>query len=230
MKRLVTLLHAAVRSPPSTCAAAPPASPLGIELRDVSEAAETPGTFTFGDVYDEHFDFVWRTTSRLGVPESAVADVCQEVFIVVHRRLPEFEPRGASLKTWLYEIVRRIVRDYRRTRQRKPLDRHEAETDPDVLPARAGRPDESADTAQRLRLLHDALDAMDDDKRELFVLAELEQWTVPEIAQAYSLNVNTMYTRLRAARAQFMSAVRAVRAHSEQGPHRNRAPGAKSTP
>ena len=62
----------------------------------------------FERVYEEHFDFVWRSLRRLGVPRSALDDAVQEVFLVVHRRLAEFEGRS-SLKTWLFGIAVHIA-------------------------------------------------------------------------------------------------------------------------
>src|SRR4051794_16597314 len=81
--------------------------------------AVVPGwSQTFEEVYEEHFSFVWRAARRLGAPAAAVDDVVQEVFLVVHRRLPEFAGRS-SLKTWLFAIVLRVVRDHRRSLRRK---------------------------------------------------------------------------------------------------------------
>src|SRR5262249_38050380 len=70
-------------------------------------------------VYEKYFAFVWRSVRRLGVGDSAVDDAVQEIFVVVHRRLADFEER-ASIKTWLYGIVLRVVRHHRRTLRRKP--------------------------------------------------------------------------------------------------------------
>lgn len=162
----------------------------------------------FNEVYDAHFDFVWRSARRLGAPESATDDVVQEVFLVVHRRLAEFEGRS-SVRTWLFGIVLRVVADYRRSARRKgaaPL--------PDVLPAdeRTACPGEQAAQREQVELLHRLLDTLDDDRRAVFILAELEQMTAPEIAEALSVNVNTVYTRLRAARQRFNEALTRARA------------------
>src|SRR6187399_211040 len=71
-------------------------------------------------IYAEHFDFVWRNLRRLGVSEQQLRDAAQDVFVVVHRRLGEFD--GAeSLRAWLYSIVRRVAADARRRRRRKEL-------------------------------------------------------------------------------------------------------------
>ena len=170
----------------------------------------------FEDVYEEHVTFVWRSARRLGVSESAADDVVQEIFLVVHRRLAEFEGRS-SLKTWLFAIVLSVVRDHRRSVKRKsPHHAQSAPTDPDTLTDRSSLgPHEAVARAEGLVLLHDLLETLDDDKREIFVLAELEQLAAPDIAEATGMNVNTVYTRLRAARQDFNTALSRHRLRDE---------------
>src|SRR5262245_25709599 len=81
-------------------------------------APDAGALVSFEALYDEHFDFVWRTVRRLGVPEALVDDAVQEVFLVVHRRLGSFEGRS-SLKTWICAIVTRVASDSRRSVRRK---------------------------------------------------------------------------------------------------------------
>jgi len=173
----------------------------------------------FASIYEAHFPFVWRTVRRLGIAPGTVDDLVQEVFLVVHRRLGDFEGRS-SIKTWLFGIVRRVVRDHRRSQTRKPATPTE---DFDGVASDASTPLEATERAEAVRLLHTLLDALDDDRREVFVLAELEQMSAPEIAEATATNVNTVYTRLRAARKDFEEAVarhRARTAHLESGARR----------
>jgi RNA polymerase sigma-70 factor (ECF subfamily) len=178
------------------------------------ETASQGQGLTFDEVYDAHFAFVWRSVRRLGVLEGAVDDVAQEIFLVVHRRLPEFEGRSA-VKTWLFGIVLRVVREHRRHLRRKSPHslRPEPPADPETLSDSPERcPHESAAKTEAVRALHGILDELDDDKREVFILAELEQMTVPEIADALAVNLNTVYSRLRAARQEFEQAVARHRA------------------
>jgi RNA polymerase sigma-70 factor (ECF subfamily) len=170
----------------------------------------------FEALYREHFRFVWRVVRRLGIDGQQVDDVVQDVFLVVHRRLGDFEGRS-SAKTWLYGVVRRVVADHRRTLRRKPG--HEtaatpAEGDPDtMLGGDEQSPQASVEQAERVRLLHRLLGELDDDKREVFLLAELEGLTMAEIAEALDVNPNTIASRLRAARREFEAALeRATRA------------------
>lgn len=161
---------------------------------------------TFEAVYREHFAFVWRSARRLGVPPGALDDIVQEVFVVVHRRLACFEGRS-SLRTWLFGITLRVARDHRRSAGARP---HEP-LDVDLLPAPGG-PREALEKAEAVALLYGLLDELDDERREVFVMAELEQITMPEIAATLGLNVNTAYARLRAARQAFEAALARHRA------------------
>lgn len=177
-----------------------------LEVRPTSRDLTTRAAFetlTFEQVYSAHFSFVWRSAKRLGARDGALDDVVQEVFVVVHRRLADFEGRSA-LRTWLFGIAARVVRDHRRsTRRRDPG----CEVDPDTLRAESSGPDETAEKAEAVRLLHALLDELDDERREVFVMAELEQMAMPEIAEALGVNVNTAYARLRTARQEFEQAL-----------------------
>lgn len=166
------------------------------------QGASVPA-LVFDEVYDEHVDFVWRGLRRLGVPDAELDDALQDTFVVVHRRLGSFEGKS-SLKTWIFGIALRVARTHRRTRARKPtspLDDH------DEPASHAADPSACAEDREAVRALHAILDELDDEKREAFVLAELEELTAPEIADALSLNVNTVYARIRAARKAFEQAV-----------------------
>jgi RNA polymerase sigma-70 factor (ECF subfamily) len=167
----------------------------------------------FEAVYTAYFDVVWRNLRRLGVPEAQIDDAVQEVFLVVHRRLDEFV-RHASLKTWVCAIVARVASDHRRALRRKsPHTRSSgAAVDADTLPDERDDPQACAERHEGVRLLHRLLDQLDDDKRAVLVLAELEELTVPEIAEALGENVNTIYARLRTARRDFELATQRERA------------------
>ena len=159
---------------------------------------------SFERIYEELFDFVWRSARRLGVIESAVDDVVQDTFVVVHRRLADFEQRS-TLKTWVFAILMRVVADHRRTLRRKgglaTLPDDEVLGDPGTGPV------EALEHRQAARLLHALLDELDDEKRTVFVLAELEELGAPEIAELLAIPVNTVYSRLRAAREAFEKAL-----------------------
>ena len=186
-------------------------------LSEPAAVVDPPALPTFEEVYDAHVDFVWKTLCRLGVRGSAVEDAVQEVFVVVHRKLAAFEGRS-SMRTWLFQIARRVAHDQRRTVRRKepPPSSHEPESDLDALTAdESASPDASASKADAVRLLYELLDKLDAGKREVFVLAELEQLAAPQIAEALGINLNTVYSRLRLARETFNQAL--ARHHVRDG-------------
>ena len=156
----------------------------------------------FQGLYAEHLDLVWRSLRSLGVPAASVEDASQDVFLVVHRRLPEFAGHS-TVRTWIFGIVLHVARNHRRRERRKgglaPLDVELAGGGPG--------PDQEAETAEALEQVAEVLGELDEAKREVFVLGELEQMTAPEIAEALGINVNTVYSRLRAARLAFTAAL-----------------------
>jgi RNA polymerase sigma-70 factor (ECF subfamily) len=171
---------------------------------------------TFDELYEAHVDFLWRNARRLGVRDDAVDDVLQHVFMVVHRRLVDVT-RAGSERAFLFGILVRVVREHNRSLRRKsPHGFHEA-TDPDVLPDdHARRADDAVARAEAAQLLQRWLDALDDDKREVFVLADLEQMTAREIAEATGTNPRTVASRLRAARLQIEDAAQRHRRREER--------------
>jgi RNA polymerase sigma-70 factor, ECF subfamily len=161
----------------------------------------------FERVYRETAPIVLRSLRRL-VPESAVDDAAQDVFLTVARRLNDFEGRSKA-STWVYGIVLRVASDHRRSARRGERRQAAAALEP---PASNRNPEQHAERTSNLRLLHRVLDAMTDELREVFVLAEIEQLPGPEIADILQLNSNTMHSRLRAARSEFNVLVRRERA------------------
>jgi len=145
-------------------------------------------------VYRQHHAFVWRTLRCLGVADAAVDDAVQDVFLVAHRKLDAFEGR-ASLRTWLYEIARRVAW---RHRQRAQADAVRSFELPDLDAALDL--DDAVARAQALEIVRAFLDRLDEDKATVYVLAELGGLHGSEIAEDLGVNVNTVHARLRAAR------------------------------
>jgi RNA polymerase sigma-70 factor (ECF subfamily) len=148
------------------------------------------------EIFRDYAPFVWRGLRRLGVPESDVEDVCQEVFVVVHRRLGDFEGRS-SLRTWIYGICARTASDYRRSGR----VRREIVTDAPPEQTQDGAAAYDAVALRQARATLDRiLDTLDDDKRSVFVLYEIEELTMAEVADALGCPLQTAYSRLHAAR------------------------------
>jgi RNA polymerase sigma-70 factor (ECF subfamily) len=161
-------------------------------------------SLAFDDVYRACFSFVFRNAKRLGVRDGSVDDVVQEVFLVVHRRLGDYDGR-APLKSWVYGILARVVRGQRRTFRRKDRPASSGALDDSSLFAvDTSEPQRLIEQREAARFLFRLLDMLDDDKREVLILAELEQMTVPEIADAIGVNLNTVYSRVKAARKAFI--------------------------
>jgi RNA polymerase sigma-70 factor (ECF subfamily) len=178
---------------------------------------------TFAEIYEEHFDLVWRTARRLGVPESEASDVVQDTFLVLHRRLADYDGR-ASIKRWVLGIVMKVVSDHRRRYRRKdaPCVPHAADSEGDLAVASSlPAPSAEVEQAEAVSLLHTLLSELDESKREVLILAQLEEMSVPEIAEVLGANVNTVYARLRAARAEFEAAHARYRARTASAASRN---------
>jgi RNA polymerase sigma-70 factor, ECF subfamily len=162
----------------------------------------------FDDIYERTVDYVWNIVCRMGVPPSDAEDVVQEVFVAVHRRLGKFEGR-AQLKTWVFSIAVHFVQHYFRTHVRKPGDRATAKgTEIHALAdQRENGPASEVERMERYDALDRVLARLDEPKRLVFVLAELEQMTLSEIGEIVGTNANTVATRLRAARQAFEKAL-----------------------
>lgn len=165
---------------------------------------------TFREVYNEHFRFVWRTLRALGVQERDAPDAVQDVFIVVHRKLPEFEAR-AKLTTWLFGICYRVASDRRRLAHvRRELPDHEtleARVDEGASPA------QQAERRQEFALLERALGTLPDEQRAVFILFEINGSPCEEIAETLGAPLGTIYSRLRLAREAFRRALARLQAH-----------------
>lgn len=171
----------------------------------------------FAAAYREHHAYVWRILRHLGVPDLLIDDLVQDVFLVAYRRWDRFDPTS-SLRSWLYGIARRVTADVRRGARRREA-RLAAVEAPDSQPG----PEDMLAEAQAADFVDRFLAGLDDDKREVFVLAEVEHLSAPEIAAATGTNLNTVYSRLRLARALFDRAVeRRIRGETRQhhGPRR----------
>ena len=166
-----------------------------------------PGVPVLEEVYRAHFSFVWRSLLRLGIPRSSVEDVAQDVFLVVRRRLVDYDP-ARSLPAWLFGIMRRVASEWRRSTGR-------AQRRLDLLPPppAAETTDRGAELGEAAEFVRRFLAELDEEWRMVFVLSELEGLSGTEIADALAMNRNTVYARQRKLRHRFE---RAVAAHAEE--------------
>lgn len=156
---------------------------------------ESPDKGSFDAIYASELEYVWRLLGRLGVPSGDIADAVHDVFVVVYRRLSELDPER-PVRPWLFGIARRVAAAARRKQRTETVD---------------AEPVASAPQHAERDLLWRALAALDDDRREVVVLHDLEGYTGSEIAAMLELSVNTVHSRLRIAREDLVAIVRRLR-------------------
>ena len=152
-------------------------------------------------MFEQYFAYVWRSLLRFGATKVDAEDLAQEVFIVVHRRLVDFDTTR-SLKPWLFGIARNVVRDHWRKKKRQP--------DAKGLVDEASQNDPAVGAMESAQVVRHALRRLPEDRRAVFIGVELDQMTVREVAQALEIPENTCGSRLRVARVEFREAVRTL--------------------
>lgn len=181
---------------PKTCSDMAELGTHGMRLGGLETPASDEAELTraVAALYRVHFQFVWRSLRRLGVRPSSLEDAVQDVFLVAHRKLHAFDGRS-SHRAWLFAIAVRAAAEHRRRDARLHLD-------PDAQVATAHL-EKTLELRQQIDLLDRVLETLPDDQRVVFVMAEIEQFSVPEIATALGVKLNTVYSRLRLGRAHF---------------------------
>jgi RNA polymerase sigma-70 factor (ECF subfamily) len=158
---------------------------------------------TFEAVFNEYATFVFRILRRLGVRDADADDVCQDVFVIVHRRLATV--RGAAaVRSWVYGICLRVAADYRKKVRRA---REEPQGD-GPEPGGPAEQEEDLDRRRDLAWLDEELDRLDGPRREVFVLHVIEQVPMAEVAAAVGCPLQTAYSRLYAAKRDVAAAAR----------------------
>ena len=173
---------------------------LGTPVAAARAEASPTARLTLQQVYEAHMRYVWRCLRGLGVPEASLDDAVHDVFLVVQSKLDTFDGTGAALTTWLYAIALRVGRRHRtrhaNERQRNAGDAAagESEEEPSAGPLATSGADVERELVQneQLELARRALAALDDDKREVFVLACIEQRSAPDIASITGVPLNTV--------------------------------------
>ncbi|HLT37458.1 MAG TPA: sigma-70 family RNA polymerase sigma factor [Enhygromyxa sp.] len=180
-----------------------------------SESGEL-GPSSFADAFRRHYALVHRMLRVYGVDEALLDDAAQDVFIVVHRRWHDYDGRTA-FRSWLVGIVRRVASGYRRAgrRLRGRLERIVPPPSPATVETRLAQREE-------LEWVESFINQLGTRHREVFVLAELEGLTAPEIAETLGIKLNTVYSRLRVARERFRATMARERAREQQGGKRAR--------
>lgn len=163
------------------------------------------------DVYRDNSDFVWRLLRHLGVDEASRDDVFHEVFLVVHRRLADFD-ESASMRAWLFGIARNVALHHHRG-----AARHKRRVAAGPQPVPGPGPDDYVARREAHALVAKFLAGLRDEARLVFTLVDIEGMSIPEIAAHTGVNPNTLYTRLRSVREQFAQFVAATRTGDPHG-------------
>lgn len=149
----------------------------------------------FERMYRDQHAFVWRCARRMGVPTHDLDDVLQDTFVAAYRRFDSWD-RESRPTTWLFGILRNVLRN-----RARGLRRHQRRIE--ALTRESAAPDEQGERLLASELLRNFLISIDEDKRAVFVLAELEGMTGNEIGRALEISPNTASSRLRLARQAF---------------------------
>ncbi len=153
-------------------------------------------------VHAAHGGFIWASLQRLGVGARDLDDVYQELFVVVHRRLGDYDP-ALPIRPWLFGIGVRVVAAWRR---RAHLRREQLVDDVPEAQAASPSPEDDAARARTQKVLHALLDELDPERRALFVMYEIDELSCAQIAEIVGVPVGTVHSRLHAVRKDFQRA------------------------
>lgn len=175
---------------------------LAHSLTESDDSAPEVVPLDVGAVYAENVRYVWRVLTHLGIPPSDLEDVCHDVFVVAQRRAPDFAGRS-SVRTWIYGIALRTASDYRKRAFRR------YERCVEQVPETSDSEDqhEQLERAALRDRLGALLGQLPDAQREVFVLYEVEELPMREVAEAIGCPLQTAYSRLHAARRSMLEAL-----------------------
>lgn len=187
-----------------------PVEPLGAPETESLGAADTSpppansgvsaASIAFDKLVSEHLDFVWRSLRRFGVPQAEVDDATQQVFLVANDKLTSIKP--GSERSFLIAVATRVASHARRSNVRREAARQRFSESPTTA-TEAPSPEHLMQRLEARDLLDRVLDQMPADLRSVFVLFELEELSIDEVAGLLSLPRGTVATRLRRARVVF---------------------------
>jgi RNA polymerase sigma-70 factor (ECF subfamily) len=169
----------------------------------------------FRQLVGANLDFIWRCLRRMGIPSGDVDDAVQQVFLVVASKLGSIAQ--GSERAFLFATASRIAANSRRSVHRRDQAHHQLmQADLDHDPSQ----EELTDQLRARALMDRVLGEMPDDLREVFVLFELEELSVAEVAELLAIPIGTVGSRLRRAREDFHDRVKRIKATIEHGGRR----------
>jgi RNA polymerase sigma-70 factor (ECF subfamily) len=200
--------------------------PLESPMRDSSQAEQwraesldakglkAPAPLEFRAIYERWFGEVSRWIRAMGGPEAEREDLVQDVFLIVHRRLPDFD--GSNLAGWLYQIARHRVRDFRRLLWVRHLF-FGGVPPSDNLTHSGPSPAESLETREKRMLLERLLGKLNESERAALILFEIDGYSGEEIAELEGVPVNTVWARIHRARKKLNAALAVAESREQRG-------------
>lgn len=185
---------------------APAPAPSEPPASAVVSVVQAPARLTAAEIFREHGAFVFRLLRRLGVPDSDLDDLTQDVFLIVHRSIDRYEERN-HLRAWLYRISVREASRHRRSRP--PASACDVES---LTETEGPGPEASAQASEARADFDRLLSVLDEDRRTVFVLYEVEELPMEEVAATVGCPLGTAYSRLRSARKLVLAAARRLEA------------------
>jgi RNA polymerase sigma-70 factor, ECF subfamily len=172
-----------------------------------STAAPTASPPPFEQIFEAEVSYVGQSLLRLGVFERDVEDLTHDVFLVVYRHLADYDP-GRPLRPWLFGIAVRVALGYKRRAGHRSEVLGVADDAEDVVPSA----EEQMEAHQARELVIAALREVDEQRRPVLIMHDIDECSMPEIAEALAIPLNTGYSRLRLARADLADAVKRLSA------------------
>jgi len=188
-----------------------PKYPNAMTSQEMSRSDGHASRPEFREIFRSEFSYVWNTLIRLGVAPGDVEDVTHDVFLHVHRKLTDYDALR-PLRPWLFGFAFRLASDYkklaRHRHERVGLDEERVDDAP--------RADELLLSAEERKLVEAALARVPIERRAILLLHEVDGYSIPEVARALGVPLNTAYSRLRIAREDLARAVEMLRARQER--------------
>jgi len=177
---------------------------VGTDEGQVPSASPGPqGPLDFRQAFEEHFDYVWTTLRRLGIRDCDLEDLTHDTFVRVYQRFNRYDPER-PVRPWLFGFALRVASEFRRLARNRFEILAEKDDATDAAPTALER----LMDAQDLELARAALESLELNRRAVFILHELDGYSMPEIASALELPLGTANSRLRLARGEFQAAAR----------------------
>ena len=173
---------------------------LRLRLVPPSPETDAPAKLDCVEAFARELDYVSRTLTRFGTHSSDIEDLAHETFLVLQRRWGEYD-QSRALRPYLFGIAFRVASAYRRQRSRERLT-HSVD-----VPDLAKNPEQALESEQVRTIVLAALERVPLDRRAVFIMHELDEVPMQDVAVTLRIPTFTAYSRFRKARKEFAVAV-----------------------